>query len=205
MPENDGLGKVKMSERIRVGEIRPAARIIIQECRKCRIQTESDHLLVACPRRKPFCDGRMTGELDFPLAGMENKFLNKNQGKIKIMKRLMIVEDLKQIRDILCNKFSRNYKVIAPEQGSEVMKFFKEKRPDLVLLDYDLWPGFRGDEFLKLMKEEAPEIPIVIHTGWNEQGLKERLLAEGADAFIEKGCRIEKVMRALAEACQKLK
>ena len=54
--------------------------------------------------------------------------------------------------------------------------------------------GFRGDDILKSMKIEKPEIPIVIHTGWNENGLKERLLAEGADAIVEKGCALAEVM-----------
>lgn len=63
---DEGGQKSSRSEgRIPVGEFRLGARIIIQKCRKCGVQTESDHLLVSCPKRKPFCDGLMSIELEY--------------------------------------------------------------------------------------------------------------------------------------------
>ena len=61
MKENQTRGE---PNRRRIGKLRPGTRIIIQKCRKCGEQQESDHLLISCPNRKPFCDGLMTPELD---------------------------------------------------------------------------------------------------------------------------------------------
>lgn len=63
MQKND-----KSEERIPVGEFRPGVRIIIQQCRKCSVRTESDHLLVTCPKRKPYCDGLMSIEIDYYIS-----------------------------------------------------------------------------------------------------------------------------------------
>ena len=58
----------KSEERILVGAFRPGARVMIQKCRKCGVQTESDHLLVSCPKRKPYCDGLMSIEIDYYIS-----------------------------------------------------------------------------------------------------------------------------------------
>ncbi len=64
--------------------------------------------------------------------------LNMNRGKEKMrvdMKKLMIVEDSKEVRDNLTYCLHNRYAVIAPDEGDEVMKLFKEKKQDLMLLD----------------------------------------------------------------------
>ncbi len=73
MSGNNSQEKGRQPERIRLSPFREGARIIVQECRKCRIKTESDHLLVMCPRRDIDCGGGMTGELDFFFVGEEKQ------------------------------------------------------------------------------------------------------------------------------------
>ena len=99
-------------------------------------------------------------------------------------KLLLIVDDEQGIRGIFEEIFEGDCNVICVSRGDEALKTFLERRPDAVILDFELEGILRGDHVLKLMKLANTKVFIVMMTARGE--LKEKLLQEGADAFYEK-------------------
>ena len=101
---------------------------------------------------------------------------------------VLIVEDnprnLKLVRDLLDYAGYRTLGVSNAEDGIELAR---SRRPDLVLLDIQL-PGMDGVEALARLRAEpeAGEIPVVALTAFAMKDDRERFLAAGFDAYIEK-------------------
>lgn len=99
-------------------------------------------------------------------------------------KLLLIVDDEEGIRAIFEEIFDGDCQVICASRGDEALKAFLERRPDAVILDFELEGILRGDHVLKLMKFANTKAFVAMMTARGE--LKEKLLREGADAFYEK-------------------
>ena len=101
---------------------------------------------------------------------------------------VLIVEDnprnLKLVRDLLDYAGYRTLGVSNAEDGIELAR---AHRPDLVLMDVQL-PGMDGVEALSRLRAEpgGGEIPIVALTAFAMKDDRERFLAAGFDAYIEK-------------------
>jgi two-component system cell cycle response regulator DivK len=101
---------------------------------------------------------------------------------------VLIVEDnprnLKLVRDLLDYAGYRTLGVSNAEDGIELAR---SRRPDLVLMDVQL-PGMDGVEALARLRADpdAGEIPIVALTAFAMKDDRERFLAAGFDAYIEK-------------------
>ena len=92
--------------------------------------------------------------------------------------------NLKLVRDLLDYAGYRTLGVSNAEDGIELAR---SRRPDLVLMDVQL-PGMDGVEALARLRAEpdAGEIPIVALTAFAMKDDRERFLAAGFDAYIEK-------------------
>ena len=101
---------------------------------------------------------------------------------------VLIVEDnprnLKLVRDLLDYAGYRTLGVSNAEEGIELAR---SRRPDLVLMDIQL-PGMDGVEALARLRAvpDARGIPIVALTAFAMKHDRERFLAAGFDAYIEK-------------------
>jgi two-component system, cell cycle response regulator DivK len=101
---------------------------------------------------------------------------------------VLIVEDnprnLKLVRDLL--DYS-GYRTLAVSNAEEGIALARSRRPDLVLMDVQL-PGMDGVEALARLRAEpdAGGIPIVALTAFAMKDDRERFLAAGFDAYIEK-------------------
>src|SRR5271166_1142167 len=81
--------------------------------------------------------------------------------------RIMIVEDEREIRDILKNLLEdEGFEVETLEDGMEIVSHVQEFSPDLLLLD-QLLPGKLGNEVVKELRsnENFATLPIIIVTG----------------------------------------
>jgi DNA-binding response OmpR family regulator len=80
------------------------------------------------------------------------------------MSKILIVEDDREILDLLFRKISNaGYEVLIAQDGEEGLKLLRKEIPDLVLLDMAL-PSIDGLEFLKRKQvvPETKEIPVII-------------------------------------------
>ena len=70
------------------------------------------------------------------------------------------------------------------------------RRPDCVVLDLHL-PGLTGIDVQRRLKSDGINLPIVMITGNEEAGVKERVLAEGAFAFLLKPLNKQTLLDAI--------
>lgn len=103
-------------------------------------------------------------------------------------KRILIVEDNEQnlyLATFLLKK--SGYEIIAATDGLEAIDKIIAEKPDLVLMDMQL-PEMNGYEATKRIKSitEINHIPIVAITSYAMAGDREKTLAAGCIAYIEK-------------------
>ncbi len=80
------------------------------------------------------------------------------------MKKVLIIEDEKIIRNLIKKKLVREgYEVEVAEDGQIGMKKIRDFKPDMILLDI-IMPNMGGFEVLKKMNEDdnLSKIPVVI-------------------------------------------
>lgn len=101
---------------------------------------------------------------------------------------VLIVEDnprnLKLVRDLLAHAGYSTIEAATAEDGIELAR---SHQPDLVLMDVQL-PGMDGVEALGRLRADAGarEVPVVAVTAFAMKEDRERFLAAGFDAYIEK-------------------
>lgn len=71
------------------------------------------------------------------------------------------------------------------ENGNEAVQFYKERKPELMLLDM-IMPGKSGLETLKEIKQFDPAARIVMVTAVQQDNMTQQLLEAGAAAVLHK-------------------
>jgi CheY-like chemotaxis protein len=96
------------------------------------------------------------------------------------------------------------YEVVSSKDGEEGLRLARENNPALILLDMML-PKVSGLDVLRALKSDAltQKIPVVVLTSLSQKN-QEKLIDEGAAAYIEKSDRLlENDSAALIEAVAK--
>ncbi len=109
--------------------------------------------------------------------------MNSNAPKV-----CMIVDDSKAIRRVISGMLSKlNYSVLEAEDGACALDQYKEKHPDIILLDWNM-PGMDGLECLKQLRamHEANRPIVVMCTTENTMPKIVAAMGEGADEYIMK-------------------
>jgi DNA-binding response OmpR family regulator len=112
------------------------------------------------------------------------------------MKRILLVEDQKEVKDLLLKFFLLNgYEVESVEGGEGAMRLVGKKQYDLVVVDFKM-PKTDGLDLTKKLKLYHPSLPILILSG---SGVGEAFFREaGADAFLTKPLDLSS-MKSLVE------
>jgi two-component system, OmpR family, phosphate regulon response regulator PhoB len=109
---------------------------------------------------------------------------------------ILVVEDEEALRILLrYNLQSECYEVATAESGEEADLALRERRPDLVLLDWML-PGLSGIELCRRWRARAAtaDLPIIMLTARGEEGERVRGLALGADDYVVKPFSLPELM-----------
>jgi len=118
-------------------------------------------------------------------------------------KRILIVDDDETINMLLKRyliRLSPGLSVLQAFDGFEAGKLISESRPGVILLDINL-PGIDGHKLCQRIKAD-PSLggPIIIAiTGLSDEGVGERILGEGADAFLKKPLDFDKLWSTIEE------
>ena len=116
-------------------------------------------------------------------------------------KTILVVEDNDRNRRLLKILLkAQGYEVIEAVSGEEVMKYLKNNRPDLILMDIQL-PNIDGLDLTKEIKNnpEMTDIPIIAVTAYAMKGDKERILEAGCDAYVSKPIDTRKLPLVIAD------
>ena len=101
-------------------------------------------------------------------------------------KRILIVEDEKNIVDILSFNLGREgYDTLEAYDGETGLKLALEENPDLILLDLML-PKMDGFDVCRAVREKNRSTPIIMLTAREEESDKVFGLELGADDYITK-------------------
>ena len=110
------------------------------------------------------------------------------------MRRVLIVEDEKNIVDILrFNLKKEGYETLEAYDGPTGLRLALDERPDLVLLDLML-PGMNGFEVCKTLRAQGRSTPVLIITAREAEKDKILGLDLGADDYITKPFSVKELM-----------
>ena len=101
---------------------------------------------------------------------------------------IFVVEDEKPIQTLLrYNLEKEGFKVSSSENGEEALSLIKEKKPDLILLDWML-PDLSGIKICQYLKHDkkVQDIPIIMLTAKGEEEDKVKGLESGAEDYLTK-------------------
>jgi CheY-like chemotaxis protein len=103
------------------------------------------------------------------------------------MRKIAIIEDTEDNRDVLYYLLRDEFKVSRYSSGEEGLQHFALDPPDLIVMDIRL-PGIDGIEVLKRVREDQRlrDIPILALTANAMSGDREKYLAAGFDEYAAK-------------------
>jgi two-component system phosphate regulon response regulator PhoB len=114
--------------------------------------------------------------------------------------RILIVEDEEALTLLLrYNLEAAGYEVDTVARGDEADVRFKERTPDLVILDWML-PGLSGIELCRRLRARAEtrQLPIIMLTARGEESERVRGLSTGADDYIVKPFSVPELLARVA-------
>ncbi|HET8656693.1 MAG TPA: response regulator [Longimicrobiaceae bacterium] len=111
-------------------------------------------------------------------------------------KTILFVEDHLEFLAIYKLYLERQgYHVVVAEDGENAVRFAREYRPDLILMDFSM-PGLDGIGATQLIKSdpETEQIPVVLLTAHAYGSVGRRAREAGCAAFIRKPCDPRRVL-----------
>jgi CheY-like chemotaxis protein len=111
---------------------------------------------------------------------------------------LLIVEDDREMRSLLCDEFfGTGYQLREARDGDEAFLAVLQSVPDLILTDLRMPAG--GDDYISRLRTVAPRCPIIVITGFGDPGVKARVLKAGANAYFDKPVRLAELKKCVQQ------
>jgi DNA-binding response OmpR family regulator len=98
---------------------------------------------------------------------------------------LLMEDDPSILRGLQMNLGLEGWKVVAARDGEEGLRFARQHRPDLIVLDMML-PKKDGLEVIRSLRADDPDTPIVVLSAKDQEGDKVVALSIGADDYVTK-------------------
>lgn len=111
-----------------------------------------------------------------------------------MQERILVVDDVEEQRLIASKVLAKlNYEVAAVDSGEAAIRFLKDEKVDLVVLDMIMTPGMDGLTTYKHILDIRPSQKVIIASGFSESGRVQDAQALGAGAYIQKPYSIENI------------
>lgn len=102
--------------------------------------------------------------------------------------RILVVDDEQGSR-LMCRAAleSEGYEILEAADGDEAVRVFREARPELILMDA-VMPRMSGIAALEAIRRlpGGPDVPVLMVTGYNDEGAANQAFECGASDFIPK-------------------
>ena len=95
-------------------------------------------------------------------------------------KRILLVDDDRFIRSLVKLRLNE-HDVVTLEDRVGVLESIKEKRPDVIVLDYMLEGGATGVEILRMIKKHDESLRVIMITGKSDDKIIDECILRGAD------------------------
>ncbi|MDO9391699.1 MAG: response regulator [bacterium] len=116
--------------------------------------------------------------------------------------RILVVDDDPGILQLVAGFLKltkKGYQIFTAADGFEAGRMLSQHDPQLVILDLKL-PGMDGFEVCRYIKEHHPRTRVLAITGRDNQKTRQKIMKAGADAFMGKPFRLDKLL----EECDRL-
>lgn len=160
------------------------------------------------------CDKLLKGDKAPDNEGSEEK----QEGKKKISdeeedfdtdyedgwRNILVVDDSPLVLRNVKRLLKERYHVTMVESGKQAISYMEKKKPDLVLLDYEM-PGWDGKKTLEVMRQNADlaDIPVVFLTGIFEREHIMSVLQLNPAGYLLKPTEQEKLIDTIEKALRK--
>jgi FixJ family two-component response regulator len=113
---------------------------------------------------------------------------------------IAVVDDEESVRRALARMLSASQlDVDVFGSGQEFLDSLRTRRPDCVVLDYQM-PGLTGRDVQRQLAEAQIRLPIIVVTAHDQPALREQCLADGAVAYIAKPLQRERLLSLIDDA-----
>lgn len=115
--------------------------------------------------------------------------------------RVLVCDDVAMLRELIRYELEEDDDVVVvgeAENGIDSVRLVKELRPNVVVLDLAM-PGIDGLEALAQIRELDDPPHVLVHSGFDADSMRDRVLALGAARYLEKGGNLREVKLAVRE------
>ena len=112
------------------------------------------------------------------------------------MKKILIVDDERDFVFLMQDFLkAHGFETLTAFEGVRGIEAAHKGRPDLILLDLKM-PAGDGQTVLNALKSlpDTRTIPVIVITALGEKGLKEKILGQGAQGFVEKPFEMQSLL-----------
>ncbi len=116
-------------------------------------------------------------------------------------KRILVVDDEQEVRDLITDILSDKYVVLAASTGQYALHILEKEKVDLVLLDIALKDELDGLKVLRYLrnKPETRIVPVCMLTCITSRSVQQDARRLGANEYIEKPFKIEYLISKVNE------
>ena len=121
----------------------------------------------------------------------------------KIPRTVVIADDELYVRVVIRSILqSLQLNVIGEAaDGEEALRVFRDKKPDLLLLDVNM-PLKTGEDTLRTILADSPEARVIMFSSVADRDSVERCLELGARHYIRKDCPPDEMRRIITEVLE---
>jgi DNA-binding NarL/FixJ family response regulator len=115
--------------------------------------------------------------------------------------RVLVCDDVALLRELMRYELEEDDDVVVvgeADNGLDGVRMVEQLKPDVVVLDLAM-PGIDGLEAISLMLGVDRPPKILVHSGFDADTMRERVLALGAERYLEKGGNLREVRTAVRE------
>lgn len=123
--------------------------------------------------------------------------LKSNKNRVNAMKKLLIVEDEENLRDLYAEDLEESgYNVIKAANGKEAINLVRSQPFDLIIMDIRM-PEMDGIETLGKIITMEKKIPVIIYTAYSNY--KSNFMTWTADAYLTKSTNLDDLKNKIKE------
>ena len=119
--------------------------------------------------------------------------------------KIMLVDDSRTIRNIQKNVLKQlgHTDVVEAEDGVQALSLFKEKVPDLILIDWNM-PNMNGLTLVQKIREANKTIPLIMCTTEAEKARVLEAIKAGVNNYIVKPFTVESLSEKIEQTMAKV-
>ncbi len=110
-----------------------------------------------------------------------------------LLGHVLVVDDSGTMLTTIREWLKDRYRVSMVNSASSAIAFLDKKKPDLILLDYEM-PECNGADFLEMMRTDYDDIPVIFLTGHNDQETIKKIIGLKPAGYLLKSLPKEKIV-----------